>query len=136
MLNQQLYGSVYGYGYGGGGGGYSGDYAAQAILAPATIQDMSNLIDKIRVSGASFHLAQIAIHVADIANGTVNGTILTGLQDINYFRQIQGHVPNPQGSLLSWQLLEVDWNKYGAADPNLSDNDVMENFIHDGLTGP
>jgi len=36
---------------------------------------------------------------------------------------------NPQGSLIPWQLAQVNWNLYGADNPSLSTEDIWSNFV-------
>ena len=71
-----------------------------------------------------------ALHLAEVAAGTIDNTLTWGRNDVRTFRQGDGsHVTNPQGSLIPWQHARVDWNLYGAGDPNLSDDEVFNNFL-------
>jgi hypothetical protein len=52
------------------------------------------------------------------------------VQDVETFRQTGLHVTNPQGSLIPWQDLQVNWNLFGASDLSLSPEQVVQNFIN------
>jgi len=65
---------------------------------------------------------------AELSAQIANATIAAALRDIEIFRTIGGHIINPQGSVIPWQNLRVDWNLYGAGDPTLSNMDVLNNF--------
>lgn len=81
------------------------------------------------------NIAITAQQLADLANSVHQLTIDWALVDIQTFRQTGLHHPNPIGSMIPWQVAQVNWNLYGAANPNFSDQDVFDNFI-DALINP
>lgn len=68
--------------------------------------------------------------LAELSAATMNNTILHALRDINQFRAIGDHIVDSPGSAIPWQRARVNWNNYGAGDPNLSNRDILDNLIN------
>src|SRR5699024_2437283 len=76
-----------------------------------------------------------AQQLAKLAAQVHNLTIQWGLNDIERFRATGLHVTSPPGSVIPWHTAKVDWNEYGADNPNLSAEQVLQNLI-DSLNQP
>lgn len=63
------------------------------------------------------------------AAGLASITYEAALRDIRYWRDAGIHIPHCQGCLIDWANAEVDWDLYGAGDPNLTPRQVLQNFI-------
>jgi hypothetical protein len=57
------------------------------------------------------------------------------MQDVAYFRAIGGHLPHTPGSLINWAQAQVNWDLYGAANPSLSNQQVVSNLVQELLGG-
>jgi hypothetical protein len=66
---------------------------------------------------------------AQLAQRLHSLTYQWALRDIETFRQTGLHVTNPQGSLIPWQQAQVDWSQFGANNSNVSNEQVLQNFI-------
>lgn len=68
-------------------------------------------------------LAQIGVNLQ-------NATWAGALADIQRFRDTDGlHIIHAPGSVIPWQNAQIDWNEYGAADDNLTPEEVLQNFF-------
>ena len=68
---------------------------------------------------------------AELSASIWNATRMAALNDIERFRQYGDHIPYAPGSVINWANAQVNWNLYGANNPNLSNEDVLANLIAD-----
>lgn len=91
---------------------------------------MEVLIDRIRVGVVVFDAIGTALDAADLVLGTTSATLLWGRRDISRYNQIGLHVVNPNGSIIPWQVIQVDWCRYGAPDNSI--DKTLGAFVDDG----
>lgn len=65
---------------------------------------------------------------ADLMADIHSATYQWALKDIATFRAIGIHRGDMPGSVLDWRT--VDWNAFGASNSNLSDHQVLWNFMN------
>jgi hypothetical protein len=83
--------------------------------------------------GAMVQVGNILISAYNWAQFAVNLHSLTwnwAQADVERFRLAGLHVANPQGSLIPWQNAMINWNLFGANDPDLSAQQVVQNFVN------
>jgi hypothetical protein len=142
------YWDVYGYlgGSGGSGGsagwyynyfqvsdysGYGGTsyYNPNANQVVTVIENITELKDYIKGVNTIWTWGNFTIDLSNIAAGAADLTMTWALNDINTFRMTGDHVVYPQGSMIPWQDLQVDWNQFGA-NSGISDQQVLLNFAN------
>ena len=75
-----------------------------------------------------------------MAANTANLTFQYAVSDVQRYRNSDGlHLPHTPGSLINWAQAQFPWSNYGANNPNLTNEQVVQNFInawYNGTTGP
>jgi RHS repeat-associated protein len=71
----------------------------------------------------------LAKDVADLSAAELQLTVRWGVKDLDIYRDTGGlHVINPQGSVIPWQVLRVDWSKYDKG-PQWSSPQIFGHFL-------
>lgn len=73
----------------------------------------------------------LSLNYASLSSSLMRITIEWALADIKRYRSIGMHVTYPQGSLIPWQRLRVNWSKY---DRGGSPEKVLQHFIKKNLS--
>jgi hypothetical protein len=109
---------------GGGGGGGSSNVEAEQIaeLGKAFLEIAEETKIGTGVSGTIFSY----LDYSSLSQATAQLTVQWALNDIEMYRQVQMHVPNPQGSLIPWQTVQVEWGQY---DQGGTAEDVLRNYF-------
>jgi len=120
--------------YGGGGGGGGGD-DSQASDQVTNLARLLVQLTELKVAGTNTSSTVfMGIDLANLSLQQLKTAVQDGLRDINYYRSIGDHIPTQYGAL-PWQTWAIDWDKYGASDSSLSDEDVFRNWANQGYGG-
>lgn len=104
---------------GGGGSGTAHVYQMGGGASAGPVR-----LGKIVVSASAW------LDLAEGAAGVATITFEAAILDIQWWRQTGGmHYPHSQGSMINWAKAEVNWGLYGANDPSLTPQQVLQNFI-------
>ncbi|QBG35422.1 RHS repeat-associated core domain-containing protein [Litorilituus sediminis] len=95
----------------------------------STLTLIAQLLETYKTQTSVLAAIQNGYNLGDISAGLLKDTFIWGLKDIQTYQQIGLHVGNPQGSVIPWQTLKIDWNQYGAK--TKSPEQVLKTFINE-----
>ena len=72
----------------------------------------------------------ISLSYAKLFGGAGQNTHISALRDIDFFRNSGMHAPPLPTSWINWNSAQIDWNLFGADNPNLSNEQVLINFYN------
>lgn len=94
----------------------------------SAISLITQLFETYKTQTSVLQAIQNGYNLGTISASLLKLTITWGINDIKRFQQIGMHVVNPQGSIIPWQTLKINWNEFGAA--NNSAEIVLSRFVN------